>query len=60
MVAEGQRILLFSQFTSMLELIEVELEAARFLYVTLTGDTVDRDEPVKAFQAGGRRYSCSA
>ena len=52
MVAEGRRILLFSQFTSMLELIEVELEALDIPYVTLTGDTVDRAKPVKAFQAG--------
>jgi superfamily II DNA or RNA helicase len=52
MVAEGRRILLFSQFTSMLELIEVELEALDIPYVTLTGDTVDRAKPVKAFQSG--------
>ncbi len=42
MVAEGRRILLFSQFTSMLELIEAELDALDIPYVKLTGDTVDR------------------
>lgn len=52
MVAEGRRILLFSQFTSMLELIEAELDALDIPYVKLTGDTVDRAEPVKAFQSG--------
>jgi superfamily II DNA or RNA helicase len=52
MVAEGRRILLFSQFTSMLELIEVELEALDIPYLTLTGDTVDRAKPVRAFQSG--------
>jgi len=52
MVAEGRRILLFSQFTTMLELIEVELEALGIPYLTLTGDTVDRAKPVKAFQSG--------
>ncbi|HEU0060057.1 MAG TPA: DEAD/DEAH box helicase [Hyphomicrobiaceae bacterium] len=52
MVAEGRRILLFSQFTSMLELIAVELQALDIPYLTLTGDTVDRARPVKAFQAG--------
>ena len=52
LVAEGRRILLFSQFTSMLELIEVELEALDIPYLTLTGDTVDRTKPVKAFQSG--------
>ena len=52
MVAEGRRILLFSQFTSMLELIEVELAALKIPYVQLTGDTVDRATPVRAFQSG--------
>ncbi len=52
MVAEGRRILLFSQFTSMLELIETELTARDIPYVTLTGDTLDRAKPVKAFQSG--------
>jgi superfamily II DNA or RNA helicase len=52
MIAEGRRILLFSQFTSMLELIEVELEALDIPYLTLTGDTVDRAKPVQAFQSG--------
>lgn len=52
LVAEGRRILLFSQFTSMLELIETELTALDIPYVTLTGDTIDRTRPVKAFQSG--------
>ncbi|MEQ1713848.1 MAG: DEAD/DEAH box helicase, partial [Hyphomicrobium sp.] len=52
MVAEGQRILLFSQFTSMLELIEEELRRAGIPWVKLTGDTRDREVPVKAFQSG--------
>ena len=52
MVAEGRRILLFSQFTSMLALIEAELGKHDIPYVTLTGDTADRAEPVKAFQSG--------
>ena len=51
-VEEGRRILLFSQFTSMLALIEVELKAAKLDYVILTGDTVDREMPVRSFQAG--------
>ena len=49
-VEEGRRILLFSQFTSMLALIEVELKAAKLDYVILTGDTVDRETPVRRFQ----------
>lgn len=51
-VDEGRRILLFSQFTSMLSLIEVELKRAGLGYVILTGDTVDRETPVRRFQAG--------
>ena len=51
-VDEGRRILLFSQFTSMLALIETELKHAGLDYVTLTGDTTDRETPVRRFQAG--------
>ncbi|WP_301101883.1 DEAD/DEAH box helicase [Propionivibrio sp.] len=51
-VDEGRRILLFSQFTSMLSLIETELKHAGLDYVILTGDTVDRETPVRRFQAG--------
>ena len=51
-VDEGRRILLFSQFTSMLSLIEIELKSAGIDYVILTGDTVDRETPVRRFQAG--------
>jgi len=52
MVAEGRRILVFSQFTSMLSLIEKELAERDISYVTLTGKTEDRGLPVKAFQEG--------
>ena len=51
-VDEGRRILLFSQFTSMLSLIETELKQAGLDYVVLTGDTSDRETPVRRFQAG--------
>ncbi len=50
-VEEGRRILLFSQFTSMLELIERELKLAGLGYVILTGETRDREEQVRRFQA---------
>jgi superfamily II DNA or RNA helicase len=49
---EGRRILLFSQFTSMLDLIEPELKSFRIPFVRLTGDTADRATPVKRFQSG--------
>jgi len=49
---EGRRILLFSQFTSMLKLLSAELDRRRIRYVTLTGETRDRGDPVQRFQAG--------
>lgn len=52
MVAEGRRILLFSQFTSMLDLIRSDLEQAGLAHVMLTGDTKDRMALVDRFQAG--------
>jgi len=51
MISEGRRILVFSQFTSMLALIETELRKVNIPFVTLTGDTKDRSSPVKAFQS---------
>jgi len=50
LVSEGRRILVFSQFTSMLELIEAELANEKLEYVKLTGDTQDREEVVRRFQ----------
>lgn len=52
LIDEGRRILLFSQFTSMLALIEAELARARIPYVLLTGQTVDREAVVRRFQEG--------
>ncbi len=52
LIAAGRRILVFSQFTSMLELIEAELHAERIRYVKLTGQTEDRAMPVQRFQRG--------
>jgi SNF2 family DNA or RNA helicase len=52
MIEEGRRILLFSQFTSMLKLIEQALEKAGIDYVKLTGQTRDRETPVVRFQDG--------
>jgi len=52
LVQEGRRILLFSQFTSMLDLIRADLDAAGLRHVSLTGDTKDRTTPVDRFQAG--------
>ncbi|HEX8930115.1 MAG TPA: DEAD/DEAH box helicase, partial [Actinomycetota bacterium] len=52
LLGEGRRVLVFSQFTSMLALIEARLKQAGMPYVLLTGDTVDRSTPVRRFQAG--------
>ena len=52
MVQEGRRVLLFSQFTSMIELLEADLRRQGIEYVKLTGDTRDREKPVKRFQGG--------
>ena len=72
MVPEGRRILIFSQFTTMLDLIKVKLEDAKIPYVELTGRTLDRAEPVNRFQnrevpvflislkAGGRGLNLTA
>lgn len=52
LLSEGRRVLLFSQFTSMLALIEQELEKRKIRYSLLTGDTRDRRTPVRQFQQG--------
>ncbi len=52
MIPEGRRILLFSQFTSMLDIIKERLDAAGLRYAELRGDTRDRAEPVKLFESG--------
>ncbi|MBL8463284.1 MAG: DEAD/DEAH box helicase, partial [Thauera sp.] len=52
LIDEGRRILVFSQFTTMLGLLAAELEKARIGWVALTGDTRDRRIPVEDFQKG--------
>ena len=52
LLSEGRRVLLFSQFTSMLALIETELGKRNIRYSLLTGDTRDRRTPVRQFQNG--------
>ncbi|MCB1089197.1 MAG: DEAD/DEAH box helicase, partial [Verrucomicrobiae bacterium] len=49
---EGNRVLLFSQFTSMLDLIEAHLIREEFTYLKLTGATKHRQELVERFQGG--------
>ncbi len=52
LLSEGRKVLLFSQFTEMLELIEERLRKAGMQWVKLTGATRDREAPIRTFQAG--------
>lgn len=52
LIEEGRKILLFSQFTSMLDLIKPELNKAGISFVELRGSTKDRKTPIEQFQKG--------
>ena len=52
LLAEGRRILVFSQFTSMLSLIQGRLAARSVAYALLTGDTRDREAAIRQFEDG--------
>lgn len=52
LVEEGRRVLVFSSFTSMLDLIAAELEIRQIKFLQLRGTTIDRKTPVKQFQSG--------
>jgi SNF2 family DNA or RNA helicase len=52
-VADDHRALVFSQWTSLLDLIEPHLRAANIEFVRLDGSTVDRAGVVDKFQAPG-------
>ena len=50
-MAEGHKVLVFSQFVTMLELIRVELTARGIAHLLLTGQTENRQSLVEKFQA---------
>ncbi len=52
LVEDGRRILLFSSFTSLLDLLRPELKKLRIPFVEIRGDTRDRDTPVRLFHEG--------
>ena len=52
LIEEGRRILLFSQFTTMLALIEAHLVKEKIPYLKLTGASKDRGKLVEDFQNG--------
>ncbi len=51
LLAEGQKVLVFSQFVQMLHLLEKECGERQIRTHLLTGQTKDRQEVVNAFQA---------
>lgn len=52
MIAEGRKIIIFSQFTKMLEIISKELESKCIQYSKLTGATRNRKNAIDLFQDG--------
>jgi superfamily II DNA or RNA helicase len=52
LIEEGRRILLFSQFTAMLRKVEMLVQDLSIPYFLLTGETQQRSELVRRFQAG--------
>ena len=52
LVEDGRNVLVFSQFTTMLDLIEQDLRKGKLRYSRLDGNTRFRAEPVRQFQAG--------
>ncbi|MET4799439.1 DEAD/DEAH box helicase [Bradyrhizobium sp. LB11.1] len=52
LASEGRKIIVFSQFTSMLDLIRRPLDEDGLRYSMLTGKTKDRKTAIEAFQNG--------
>lgn len=52
LLEEGRKILIFSQFTRMIALIEDELIKRSIDYSKLTGQTKDRDAAIEMFKSG--------
>jgi hypothetical protein len=50
LLAEGQKVLVFSQFVQMLKLLEAECKTREMPTFMLTGETKNRQEVVNAFQ----------
>jgi len=51
LLAEGQKVLVFSQFVQMLQVLEKECQLRQIPTHILTGETKDRQEVVNAFQS---------
>ena len=49
-IQEGHKVLVFSQFTSLLSIVRTKLEEEKITYEYLDGQTEDRKTPVERFQ----------
>lgn len=49
---EGKKVLVFSQFTSMLNIMEAEIKKRKYKYTKLTGATRKREEAIEKFTKG--------
>lgn len=52
LLSEGRKIIIFSQFTSMLDLVRKRLDAESVRCSVLTGETKDRKRAIDGFQSG--------
>jgi SNF2 family DNA or RNA helicase len=52
LLSEGRKIIVFSQFTSMLDLVRQRLDTEGVRYGLLTGETKDRKRAINGFQNG--------
>jgi superfamily II DNA or RNA helicase len=52
LLEEGRRVLLFSQFTTLLGHIEEELRGRQIAYTKLTGQTRKREDAIERFRSG--------
>jgi len=50
MITQGRKVLIYSQFTSMLAILRKEIQKLGWKYVYLDGETKNREEVVSAFQ----------
>ena len=52
LILEDRKILVFSQFTSMLSILEENIKQRKYKYTKLTGNTKKREEAIESFTKG--------
>ncbi len=52
LMAEGRKVLVFSQFTTMLSILEREIKQRKISYLKLTGSSTKRDKIIEKFTNG--------